>query len=164
MPLQHIAVRPDGDARLAPYGLVFPVTPGDERIPIPLDAIGAEARGAFTATVIRARSSRAAGPLGILERHPYSVQAFVPLGAYRLVAVAAPRGQPPTRLGQLTAIHIPAGWGFAWHPGVWHTGMMGDGMDAALVSMVRRMPDGADTETTALPFSIDPAEPHTDVQ
>jgi ureidoglycolate hydrolase len=156
MALQHIVVRPeDGDARLAPYGVAFPVTPGDERIPVPLDADGGDARGALTATVIRARASRAAGPLYGLERHPYSVQAFVPLGAYRLVVVAAPPGEPPSRLDQLTAIHIPAGWGIAYHPGVWHTGLMGDGMEAALVSMVRRLPDGSDTEFATLPFSID---------
>ncbi|OZI61842.1 ureidoglycolate lyase [Bordetella genomosp. 11] len=160
MPLQHIVVRPDGDARLDPYGVIFPVTPGDDRIPIPLEHPGAAGHGVFTATVIRARSSQATGSIRGMERHPHSVQAFVPLSAYRLVAVTASGREPPTEPGQLAVLHIPAGWGFAWHPGVWHTGMMGDGMDAALVSMVRRIPDGSDTETITLPFSINPAEPH----
>jgi ureidoglycolate hydrolase len=155
MTLRHIVVRPEGtDELLAPYGVVFPVTPGDERIPVPLDADGA-GRGAFTATVIRARACRAVGPLNGVERHPYSVQAFVPLGACRLVVVAAPPGPAPSRLDQLPAIHVPAGWGIAYRPGVWHTWLMGVGMEAALVSMVRRLPDGSDTEFATLPFSIE---------
>lgn len=164
MALQHIVVRLEQADRLAPYGVVFPITPGEERIPIPLESAGTQTRGAFTATVIRARSCRATGPINALERHPHSVQAFVPLGAYRLIAVAAPRGEPPTRLEHMAAVHIPAGWGFAWHPGVWHSGMMGDGMDTALISMVRRIPDGSDTEIITLPFSIDPAEPYAHAQ
>ncbi|ARP79960.1 hypothetical protein CAL12_03380 [Bordetella genomosp. 8] len=155
MALRHIVVRPEaGDIQLEPYGVVFPVTPGDERIPVPLGT-DISARGAFTATVIRARAWRAASPLNGLERHPYSVQAFVPLGASRLVVVAAPPGPAPSRLDQLAAIHVPAGWGIAYHPGVWHTGLMGDGMEAALVSMVRRLPDGSDTEFATLPFQIE---------
>lgn len=158
MALQRIVLQSDADTRMAPYGVLFPVTPGDVRIPVPIEAADGDMRGAFTATVIRARSSLSVGPLSGFERHPYSVQAFIPLGAHRLVALAAPRGQPPSSLDQVAAIHIPAGWGIAYHPGVWHAGLMGDGMDAPLVSLVRRIPDGSDTEFATLPFSIDPAE------
>jgi hypothetical protein len=34
---------------------------------------------------------------------------------------------------------------------------MGDGIDAPVLAMVRRIPGGADTEFTDLPFSINPA-------
>jgi ureidoglycolate hydrolase len=142
---------------LAPYARFFPVTPGDTRIPVPINADGTEMRGEFTATVIRARSTVATDAIGSFERHPYSVQAFVPLGASRLVALVAPRGEPPTRPDQVLAVHIPAGWGIAYHPGVWHAGLMGAGMDAAVLAMVRRIPGGADTEFADLPFSINPA-------
>lgn len=165
MALRHIALQPDAiagidtpaGAALAAYARVFPVTPGETRITVPIESDDAEMRGAFTATVIRARATTATAPITSFERHPFSVQAFVPLGASRLVALAAPRGTPPTSMDQVVGIRIPAGWGIAWHPGVWHAGLMGDGIDAAVLAMVRRIPGGADTEYTDLPFSIDPA-------
>lgn len=163
MPLQHIVARPDRRELLEPYGTIFPVTPDDQRIPIPLNAAGLDMRGDFTATVIRAPSANSLALIDAMERHLYSVQAFVPLGACQLVALAATRGAAPRWPDQITAIHIPAGWGWAWHPGVWHSGMMGNGIDAALVSMVRRLPDGSDTQTAALPFSLETAELHLHV-
>lgn len=147
---------------LAPYGVLFPVTPGTSRIPVPLDAMDEQTRGVFTATVIRVRAHTAVEPITSLERHPYSVQAFVPLGASRLMALAAPGGAAPAQPGQVRVIHIPPGWGIAYHRGVWHAGLMGEGIDAAVVSMIRRIADGSDTEFIQLPFAIDPAEqtPH----
>jgi len=145
------------DPRLAAFGRTFPVTPGEARIPVPLDA-GTAANGDVSATVIRVRAHTACGSINVMERHPYSVQAFVPLGASRLVALVAPAGQPPASLNDVTAVHIPAGWGFAYHPGIWHAGMMGEGMDATALSLVRRLPDGSDTELADLGFFIDPVE------
>lgn len=57
--------------------------------------------------------------LRLMERHPISSQAFVPLGALRFVAVVAPRDVRPG-IASLRAFLAGYGQGVNLHAGVWH--------------------------------------------
>lgn len=57
--------------------------------------------------------------LRLMERHPISSQAFVPLGRSRFVAVVAPRDAQPGA-ANLRAFLAGPGQGINLHAGVWH--------------------------------------------
>ncbi|RWI88915.1 ureidoglycolate lyase [Mesorhizobium sp.] len=58
-------------------------------------------------------------PLRLMERHPISSQAFVPLGPSEFVVVVAPRARQPSP-ENLRAFLASAGQGINLHAGVWH--------------------------------------------
>lgn len=57
--------------------------------------------------------------LRLMERHPISSQAFIPLGPSRFVAVVAARDAEPTA-GNLRAFLSSPGQGINLHAAVWH--------------------------------------------
>ncbi len=81
------------------------------------------------------------------ERHPFSVQAFVPLGDIPLVCLVAPPGPAPVRSGVFRAFRARPGQAIVLREGVWHLGMMCEGRATTALTFIRRLPDGTDTET-----------------
>jgi ureidoglycolate hydrolase len=158
VPLKSVPLADVGDARLAPFGACFRLTPDPDRVRVPLDFDGQKAAGAATLTIITAPSARRAGAIGRLERHPLSVQAFIPLAWKPVVTILAPAGVRPRRADQLTAFIVPTGHGIAYRPGVWHCGLMGFEGDVPVASFVHRMADGSDTEVVDLSFRVRIAE------
>jgi ureidoglycolate hydrolase len=140
------------DGRFAPFGANFATTPVPNRVPVPLRFDGEATDGESTITVIRVPAAASVGSIQRVERHPLSVQAFIPLGGQPLVVLVAPAGAPPAHPDQLTAFRIPAGHGVAYRTGIWHAGLMGADDDTFAATFVRRMEDASDTEFALLPF------------
>ena len=69
--------------------------------------------------------------VGLLERHPSSSQAFVPLGTGRLAIVVAPNG-PDDRpsLAGARAFLVEPGQGVSYRPGTWHAPLIAVEFDA----------------------------------
>jgi ureidoglycolate hydrolase len=143
-----------GDVLFAPFGVCFGLAPDPGRIPVPLEFDGETVAGRAALTIITAPSARRLGHIGRLERHPFSVQAFIPLALKPVAAILAPAGDPPRRTDQLTAFIVPPGHGIAYRTGVWHCGLMGIEDDVPVASFVRRLADGSDTEIAELPFCV----------
>jgi ureidoglycolate lyase len=83
-----------------------------------IDLAGSEGRtlvSIFEATVAAELPFR----LRLLERHPISSQAFVPLGETSFVVVVAPGGNQPD-LGCIRAFMTAGRQGINFHPATWH--------------------------------------------
>jgi ureidoglycolate lyase len=62
-------------------------------------------------------------PIRLLEKHPRSTQAFVPMHATRYLAVVALGGDAPD-LTTLRAFVVPGTMAISYRPGVWHHPMI----------------------------------------
>jgi ureidoglycolate hydrolase len=154
MTISPVTLSGDRDDRFAPFGTCFSLVPAAGRIGIPLQFEGEKAVGASTLTIIVAPFARSMGGISRIERHPFSVQAFLPLDAQPVVTFVAPPGEPPHQVDQITAFVMPAGHGIAYRAGIWHSGLMGLEGDVNVATFIRRIDDGSDTEFADLPFNL----------
>lgn len=158
MTISPVTLSGDSDDRFAPFGTCFSLVPTDGRIGIPLQFEGEKAVGESTLTIVVARFARSVGGISRIERHPFSVQAFLPLGAQPTVTFVAPPGEPPHHVDQIAAFVVPAGHGIAYRAGTWHSGLMGLESDVNVAAFIRRIDDGSDTEFANLPFNLNLSE------
>jgi ureidoglycolate hydrolase len=158
MTISPVTLRGDRDDRFAPFGTCFSLVPTAGRIGIPLQFEGEKAVGDSTLTIIVAPFARSVGGISRIERHPFSVQAFLPLGAQPMVTFVAPPGEPPHHVEQVAAFVVPAGHGIAYRAGTWHSGLMGLEGDVNVATFIRRIGDGSDTEFADLPFNLNLTE------
>jgi ureidoglycolate hydrolase len=154
MTISPVTLSGDRDDRFAPFGTCFSLVPAAGRIGIPLQFEGEKAVGASTLTIIVAPFARSMGGISRIERHPFSVQAFLPLDAQPVVTFVAPPGEPPHQVDQITAFVLPAGHGIAYRAGIWHSGLMGLEGDVNVATFIRRIDGGSDTEFADLPFNL----------
>ena len=98
--------------------------------------------------------------LRLVERHPLSSQAFIPMDGQRYLVVVAPPGAPP--MPNDLAVFIAHGQqGINYHAGVWHHPMIALDRDACFVEVHRAGP-GANCDEHALPAGLSVAvEPAT---
>ena len=154
MMINPVTLGGDRDDRFVPFGTCFSLVPTAGRINVPLQFEGVKAVGASTLTIIVAPFARSMGGISRIERHPFSVQAFLPLSAQPMVTFVAPPGEPPHDVGQIAAFVVPAGHGLAYRAGTWHSGLMGLEGDVQVATFIRRIDDGSDTEFADLPFNL----------
>jgi ureidoglycolate hydrolase len=159
MPAQDVVIKPIllvgyADGRFAPFGTCFTLDPTTGRIAVPLQFEGERVAGTSTLTIITAPFARGTNGIRRLERHPSSVQAFLPMVAGETVTIVAPPGEPPDCAEQLSAFVVPAGHGIAYKTGTWHSGLMGFETDMSVATFIRRIDDGSDTEFLELPFTL----------
>lgn len=77
-------------------------------------------RATLHASVFRATPRRAAEfELALLERHPCSAQAFIPMNATRYLAIVALGAAAPDP-ATARAFVVPGNAGITYHAGVWH--------------------------------------------
>jgi ureidoglycolate hydrolase len=156
--LQPIKLTGHDDSRFAPFGTCFSLNPSGGRIPVPLGSEARTTAASSTLTIITAPAVQKERDLNRIERHPFSVQAFLPFGAQAVVTIVAVPGAPPSRPEQFTAFIVPPRHGIAYHVGTWHTGLMGLEGDETVATFVRRLEDGRDTEFADLAFNLHLAE------
>jgi ureidoglycolate hydrolase len=142
------------DVRFDPFGTCFSLAPAAGRISIPLQFEGESAVGASTLTIIVAPFLGSMKGISRVERHPFSVQAFLPLDARPVVTFVALPGEPPRHAEQFAAFVVPAGHGIAYRAGTWHSGLMGLEADVNVATFIRRIDDGSDTEFADLSFNL----------
>ena len=163
MVTEYVALRPveltgHDDSRFASFGTCFSLDPSKGRIPVPLGSEALITAGSSTLTIITAPAVQREKDLNRIERHPFSVQAFLPLGARPVITIVALAGERPSRPEQFTAFIVPPRHGIAYHIGTWHTGLMGLHGDEPAATFVRRLEDGSDTELADLAFKLNLAE------
>jgi ureidoglycolate hydrolase len=154
MTISPVTLSGDRDDRFAPFGTCFSLSPTAGRIGIPLQLEGEKAVGASTLTIIVAPFARSMGGISRIERHSFSVQAFLPLSAQPMLTFVAPPGEPPRNAEQIAAFVVPAGHGIAYRAGTWHSGLMGLEADVSVATFIRRIGDGSDTEFADLSFTL----------
>ncbi|UWR35342.1 ureidoglycolate lyase (plasmid) [Sulfitobacter sp. W027] len=89
-----------------------------------------------------------------LERHPFSVQVFIPLGDAPMVCIVASDGSPPERADSLRAFRTRPGQAVVLREGTWHFGMMCEGEAMAAATFIYRLANGEDTERLPLKAQI----------
>jgi ureidoglycolate hydrolase len=152
--ISPVTLTGDGDDRFVPFGICFPLVSTTGRIEIPLQFEAEPVAGASTLTIIVAPFAASMRGITRIERHPFSVQAFLPLVAQPVVTFVAPAGEPPRHAEQFAAFVVPAGHGIAYRAGTWHCGLMGLEAAVNVATFVRRIADGSDTEFADLPFNL----------
>ncbi|WP_434045267.1 MULTISPECIES: ureidoglycolate lyase [Sorangium] len=132
----RIAAHPLSPAAYAPYGDVLmasphgqPGRPANQGTALRFDRLAEiedlrPGHAALNVSVFRC-APRATFPLPIalLEKHPGSTQAFVPMTARRYLVVVALGGDRPD-LGTLAAFIAHGAQGVTYRPGVWHHPMI----------------------------------------
>lgn len=92
--------------------------------------------------------------IGLLERHPYSTQTFVPMSGNRYIVVVAPGGDEGPDLSALQAFVCSGPQSVQYRLGVWHHPMIA--LDAASDFVMLAYEDGTkgDCEEWHLPQPI----------
>jgi ureidoglycolate lyase len=95
-------------------------------------------------------------PLLLLEKHPRSTQAFIPMNASRYVAVVALGGDEPD-LRTLRAFVVPGSAAISYRPGVWHHPMIAldQVTDFACLVWEDGTPEDATEHTLTRPISLE---------
>jgi ureidoglycolate hydrolase len=156
--ISPVVLTGDGDNRFAPFGVCFSLLPMTGRVEVPLQFEGEPAAGTSALAIIVAPFARSMRGISRIERHPFSVQAFLPLSPRPMVTFVAPPGEPPRHAEQIAAFVVPAGQGIAYRAGTWHSGFMGLEAAVNVASFVRRIADGSDTEYADLSFNLNVTE------
>ncbi|WMS43548.1 ureidoglycolate lyase [Acuticoccus sp. MNP-M23] len=133
----------------APFGAIVPAPAVGDRIPLPLSFDGEPTDGEARMSLNSVLPPEAAVPLTI-ERHPFSVQVFVPLGDEPLLVVAAPPEIETPGAGDFTAFAIPPRHAVIYRVGTWHLGMASQTAPTTVAGFIRRIADGSDTEIRQL--------------
>lgn len=82
----------------------------------------------------------------LMERHPCSTQAFMPLGGVRALLFVAPGGDAGPDLSQAHAFAVPGDIGISYHVGTWHMGMALLDQAGTMAMLVHEDGTEADTE------------------
>lgn len=140
-----LAVTPATAETFQPFGALVAVPRDGERVSLPVAFAGeaplGEARMAMNAV------APPDGPLPLLiERHPSSVQIFVPLGPEPLLAVVATADLDRPAASDFRAFAIPPRHAVVYRAGTWHLGLSALAVPTAVAVFIRRMADGRDTE------------------
>jgi len=154
-PISLIQIEDAHAENFAPFGdLVEPPVVGDRvSIPTSLSLDIADGRATLTfitlkpATLESVRSAQ-------LERHPFSVQVFIPLGDAPMVCVVAQTGSAPEGGDDLRAFRTRPGQAIVLREGTWHLGMMCEGEAMTAATFIYRLANGEDTEM--LPLKTQP--------
>ena len=119
-PLTREAFAPFGDVIDAAGPVSFPTNGGTAtRFHGLAVADCAAERGKTLLSIFRTTAPTVPDALMLMERHPISSQAFVPLGGQRMVAVVAPPGSPP-QAPDLRAFISNGLQGVNYRRGTWH--------------------------------------------
>ncbi|WP_247121483.1 ureidoglycolate lyase [Kordiimonas marina] len=119
-PLTAEAFRPFGDViEVNDAARHFPINYGQTERYHDLAAIDCGADGGRVGVSLF-RSTPVDGPITIrvMEYHPLSSQAFMPLGAYPYLVVVAPKGAFDA--AKMRVFKAMPGQGVNYHPGTWH--------------------------------------------
>lgn len=88
--------------------------------------------------------------IALLERHPLSAQAFIPMNATRFLAIVALGADAPDP-STARAFIVPGNAGITYHPGVWHHPIVALDGETDFVCLVWE--DGSDRDCDEHPFS-----------
>ena len=88
--------------------------------------------------------------VALLEKHPCSTQAFLPMNARRFLVVVA-RGEDAPNLSTLAAFVATGAQGITYHPGVWHHPMIA--LDSAIDFAVLVGEDGTASDCVEHPYA-----------
>ena len=140
-----LTARAATEATFAPYGAIVPAPAEGDRVPLPLGFEGEPCAGEAVMSMNSVLPPD--GPVKLLiERHPFSVQVFVPLGDEPLLVVAALPGIERPGADDLVVFAIPPRHAVIYRVGTWHLGMASQHAPTTVAGFIRRLPDGSDTE------------------
>ena len=97
----------------------------------------------------------------MLERHPISSQAFVPIGECRFLVVVAPAEDDSPDANVSRAFITNGRQGVNYHPGVWHHPILALGEETDFV-MIGRAEDGYDCDVVSFARGITISIPRVD--
>ena len=146
----------------APYGEVLQLDAAGQRainqgtsarldLPAALDLHGAN--GQAVLAVFHAQAQSTDTPCGMLERHRWGSQSFVPLSGVRCRLWVA-LGEASPDLTTLACFEVSGQQGFTLHKGVWHHPLMA--LEAGSFLVIERQGPQEDCEVFTLPQSIHP--------
>lgn len=136
-PPHTVAIRPIDQAAFAPFGHIHAAPSGSSRINYPdsLKNLRAGAAPSIYTALIPAREAPVT--IELMERHRYSSQTFLPLGADSylvIVAHADSDGRPDTATA--CAFRVPGDVAITYAAGTWHHPMIALGRDAGFAVMM----------------------------
>lgn len=91
--------------------------------------------------------------LRLMERHPLSTQAFIPVDGQCYVVVVAPAGEPPA-LDSFRAFVCTGGQGISYGRGIWHHPMIALDQTCDFIEIHRAGP-GTNCDETELPGPVE---------
>lgn len=126
---RHLAIAPLSSEAFAPFGEVIeregrvhhPINAGTAKRYDDLAGVDvAESGGQPQISLCRAEPATLPLRLRLMERHPLSSQAFIPLSVTPFLIVAAPAGGEKPDLGALRAFRSNGHQGINYRRGTWH--------------------------------------------
>jgi ureidoglycolate lyase len=124
-PLRPVALTREA---FAPFGEVieasdavrhYPINAGTTERYHDLARLDAGPEGRLIVSIFRAQPRSLPVEVTMMERHPLSSQAFIPLSGRPYLVVVAPLGEPPTAR-DLRLFLVSGEQGVNYAPGVWH--------------------------------------------
>ena len=144
--MRRYRVEPIDAGAFAPFGTLLAAPPDvartDRAAPVTSLRPGAHANLALVRPPVAALPLR----VDLLERHPFSTQAFLPLGHLTALLFVAPGGDEGPDLTRARAFAVPPGAGISYAVGTWHMGMASLGAAGAMAMLVHEDGGSGDTE------------------
>ena len=138
-----LVARPLEAAAYEPYGGVIEASasapPANQGTALRRDRVVAvaneRASASLNVAVFRCAARAMPTTIALLEKHPHTTQAFVPMNASRYLVVVALGGDAPD-LGTLAAFVASGRQGVSYRPGVWHHPMIALDAETDFVCLV----------------------------
>lgn len=129
----------------APYGTLLPGPGAGARINFAAEITNHRANTRMNLATLRAPMLQEPAMFDVLERHPHSAQAFIPLDVARyLVLVLDGDGEPDTTTAR--AFVVPGTWGIVYRANVWHAPMKTLDRPGVFTMLIHEDGTAADTE------------------
>lgn len=156
-PLTRSAFAPFGEVIEASDALRhYPINAGTTERYHDLARLEAGAEGRLIVSIFRAQPRALPFAVTMMERHPLSSQAFVPLSGRAYLVVVAPPGAAPTAQ-TLRLFRAGAGQGINYAPGVWHHPLLALEAVSDFLVLDRSGPGSNCDEVTLHPAGLIPA-------
>jgi ureidoglycolate lyase len=144
--MHHVTAEPITAEAFAPFGDLLE-TPGEGRRLDFAAALGNERATARTnLAVVQALPQPLPLTVALMERHPHSSQAFMPLDIDRFLIAVCPDGGGVPDLSGLRAFIASRTQGINYHAGTWHHPMTALGRPATFAMLIWE--DGSDGDCT----------------
>ncbi len=139
-----------------PYGALLDASLANPRLNFTVDLDNPRDEARSNLALIRTQPASFPFDVAEMERHPFSVQVFIPLAdTDYVVVVARDDGQGRPDPATLAAFTVPQGLAISYRPDTWHTGMASLHREGRFAMVIHE--DGSEKDcvfTKVVPFQV----------
>lgn len=148
--MKRYAIEPITADAFAPFGTVLAAPPDLARVNFAAPVSNYRPTARANLALVRPPMATFPFRVSLMERHPFSTQAFLPLGGAPALLFVAPGGDEGPNLLAARAFAVPGDVGVSYAVGTWHMGMASLRDTGSMAMLVHEDGSAGDTEFRAI--------------